>query len=373
MKWPWYSEECRAAVDQLLRDGGGLSAYRSNPQHPVGPREGSWVRRLEQRAEDLTQIHHAVACNSGTMALMAGLQALGQAPGSEVVTSPYTFSATVAAIQHTNLRPVFGDVDPETYTLDPAVAPRSACYLPVDLFGLRASRDFPGLVVADSCQAADPGFTLSPVLWAAWSFNGHKQIPAGEAGMLLTNRNDIAERARRFISHGENWQGIHVGMNGRINELTACVAYYGLQELGKRNAERRCMALNLWQNLLNQYDPRILPLTEEHIDGHALYVYPFRVRMDVDRAAYVARLNAAGLTATEGYLIPQLHHYPAFRHFQVGPLPVVEELSSRTLVLLPDLQPGYPTPMPAVAQIMVEALDGTPSLRLEPGGDVTWV
>ena len=373
MKWPWYSEECRAAVDQLLRDGGGLSAYRSTPQSPLGPREGSWANRLEQLAQDLTGVYHAIACNSGTMALMAGFHALDLPIGSRVVTSPYTFSATVASILHANLRPMFGDVDPETYTLDPAVAPSGDCYLPVDLFGLRASRDFPGLVVADSCQAADPGFTLSPALWATWSFNGHKNVPAGEAGMLLTRRDDIAAMARRFISHGENWQDVHVGMNGRMNELTACVAYYGLQELGTRNAARRRMAIDLWQDLQNRWDPRIFPLPEDHIQHHALYVYPFRVRPDVDRTAYVARLNAAGLTATEGYLVPPLHQYPAFKRFHVCPLPVVEELSSRTLVLLPDLQPGYPIPMASVAQIMVEALDGVPAVKLTPGGDVTWV
>ena len=373
MTWPWYSEACRAAVNQLLQTGGGLSAYRSSPQHSVGPREDSWVYRLEALAETLTGIHHAVACNSGTMALIAGLRALDLPRGSRIVTSPYTFSATVAAIIHAELQPMFGDVDPITYTLDPRVAPVGDCYMPVDLFGLRASRDFPGRVVADSCQAADPGFTLSPALWATWSFNGHKNVPAGEAGMLLTNRNDLADRARLFISHGENWREPRVGMNGRLNELTACVAYYGLKELGARNAERRRMASNLGQELLNRYDPRIIPLAEEHISNHALYVYPFRVRHDVDRAAYVARLNGAGLTATEGYIRPPLHKYPAFERFQVGPLPIVEELSTQSLVLLPDLQPGYPVPMSAVARILVEALDGTPSIHVAPGGDVTWV
>ena len=373
MKWPWYSDECRAAVDQLLRDGGGLSAYRSSPQHSVSPREDSWAYRLEALAETLTGIHHAVACNSGTMALMAGLRALQLRPQSRVVTSPYTFSATIASILHVNLRPVFGDVDPVTFTLDPSTAPVGELYMPVDLFGLRASRDFPGRVVADSCQAADPALTLSPALWATWSFNGHKNVPAGEAGMLLTNRDDLAERARLFISHGENWREPAVGMNGRLNELTACVAYFGLSELGPRNAERRRMATNLWQDLQNRYDPRIIPLAEDQIQHHALYVYPFRVRTDVDRSAYVARLNAAGLTATEGYIIPPLHQYPAFRSYQVGPLPVVEGLSSRTLVLLPDLQPGYSMPTDKVAQVLVEALDGTPSIELNPGGDVTWV
>ena len=117
--WPSYSKECRRAVDDLLRKGGSLSAYRANPLFPTwtGPSKDSYAWRLEREIERKFGVRHAVAVNSGTAALHAALASLNLKDGQEVVVSPYTFSATASAILLSGGTPVFADVDPYTFCI----------------------------------------------------------------------------------------------------------------------------------------------------------------------------------------------------------------------------------------------------------------
>ena len=338
-RWPTYSPACRRDVERLLRAGGSLTAYRSNPDHPKSPAEGSWARRLEVLAERTFGVRHAVATSSGTTALQAMLYASGLARGSTILTSPYTFSATPAAIIHAGMRPVFGDVNPETYCLDPgsAIGITWDAVMPVDLFGRVAFRGWHGMILADSCQAAGAYRWMAQALAAVFSFNGQKNVPAGEAGLLITDDWTVADRARGFVSHGENWGGSDVGMNGRLNELTACVAYHGLKALPWNNETRRRLARELWRRLNDE--KRLHILSPMDIAHHALYVYPFTVADGVDRTGFVRRLKKLGVEAGEGYIRPILSKYEAFRDAVRGPLPVAEDLSERSLVLLLQVRP----------------------------------
>ena len=314
-KWPTYSRACRRAVDHLLARGGGLTAYRSNPDFPYGPRRGSWAWRAERLAERLFGIKHAVICNSGTMALQAGLWALDLPKGSEIITTPFTFSATPAAIVHAGFHPVFADVSPETFCLSlgtvAEVRNRShpsipSITLPVDLFGRIGYEGLPAL--EDACQAVGAqkgrlwGGTIGMI--GTLSFNGQKNVPAGEAGMAVTQDIDLAQRLRRFVSHGENWSHAEVGLNGRVNEVTACIAYHGLKAVQERNAHRRRLAMELWRRLKNE--ARVGVLTPKEIEGHALYVYPLVLRGGVDRAAFCRRLKRLGVETSAGYIRPHL-------------------------------------------------------------------
>ena len=358
-RWPTYSPACRRAVDRLLAKGGSLTAYRSSPDSPLGPREGSWAWRLERTAEQMFGVRHVVACSSGTMALQAALRALDLPPGSEVVTSPYTFSATAAAILHAGLQPVFADVD-ETgclnhETVGKVLSSRTGAIVPVHLFGrLTPCRLLPGYeypLIEDACQAVGawrrvgdeqlPAYAGSFGEVGAWSFNGAKNCPAGEAGAMITGDDEYARRARLFVSHGENWNESDVGLNGRLNELTACVTYFGLLNVQKMNAWRRQLALELWRRLKDESCVRVL--TPKEIEGHALYVYPLIVNEGVDRAAFVRRLRRMGVEAREGYSTP-LHRLLAFKDAQRIPLPVVEELEDRRLVLLFQVRPPAKVP-----------------------------
>lgn len=352
--WPFYSSACRRDMDALLQKGGGLSAYRSNPKWPLGPVEGSWAWRLERLIEKQFDIAHAIVCSSGTMALMAGLRALNLKPG-EIVTSPYTFSATAAAIRYMGHEPVFADIDPATFCLDPVSAAtvvnsRTRAILPVDLFGQLA--DYDGLwklglpILSDSCQAVGAlgkaaTYRQAPFrggrggVIGVYSFNGGKQVPAGEAGAVVTQDAKYAERARGFISHMENWANAEIGINGRLNEPTALIAYHGMKDVLKRNAQRQKLAARLVERL--RFETRIRTLPEPA--GHALYVFPMVLAKGLDRVKFANMLRAKKIEVGEGYLTPPIHRYEAFKFCRTAPTPVVDELSEKSLVILSQVRP----------------------------------
>ncbi|MDP3768705.1 MAG: DegT/DnrJ/EryC1/StrS family aminotransferase, partial [Dehalococcoidia bacterium] len=193
--------------------------------------------------------------------------------------------------------------------------------LPVDLFGrVVEHRHVVGagvrLVVEDACQAV--GAKSSDGRWGgmigtvgAWSFNGAKNVAAGEAGAMVTDDDGLARRARLYISHGENWESAEVGLNGRLNELTACVATHGLRAVLTHNRRRRHLAGVLRRRLGARTD---LALPDER--GHALYVYPLVLAEGVDRSAFVKSMRARGIEVGEGYIRPAQHRYPAFHKYQ---------------------------------------------------------
>lgn len=374
MTWPTYSPACIRAVKGLLQEGGSLSAYRANPQVGVEPRKDSWAWRLEREIEKRFKVKHAVAVNSGTAALHAALVGAGITSG-EVVTSPFTFSATVSAIVLAGATPVFADVDPYHFCISPetverVVSKRTRAILPVSIFGGLAPvegfrKRWPSIpVIEDACQAvgACSGGTYSGghALAAAYSFNGGKNIPAGEAGALVTNSDKVAHHARLLMNHGENFGAKWVGYNYRPTEVTACIAWHGLQELEERNKRRQELALELVSNL--EEDDRLF--TPIETDGsHVYYVYPFVLRrpypfpLYVERKTFIKRMSKRGIPVGAGYITPPLHKYPAFRKYARGPLPVVEELSSKTLCILSTLTPDRPLSYAReVAQAMRESL-----------------
>lgn len=369
--WPRYSPACRQAVQRLLRNGTSLTAYRSNPGQPVGPAKGSWAWKFERLAERQAKVNHVIACSSGTMALVAGLRALDTMArvGHTAITSPFTFSATASALDQTGHGIAFADVGLEPVgCLDPhAVAQMDGDFVvPVDLFGAVADRRN-GLpcrpILADSCQAVGAYTGMRQAQIAVWSMNGQKNVPAGEAGAVLTDDDDLAIRIRRYLSHGENWGDLNTGINGRLNELTACVAYHGLVDLPRHNARRRRLAVELWRQLKDEDRLQGL-LTPQQLQHHALYVYPFRVSDRVDRARFVSNLRKLGVEAGEGYIRPPLHKYPAFAAYATTPLPVVEDLSERSLVLLYHVRPpATVAQMRWTARAIRLALDALPIPR----------
>ncbi len=356
-----------------------MSAYRSNPNFPdwTGPSKGSWAYRLERLAEDTFGVKHAIAVNSGTMALMAALKGMDLEPG-EIITTPYTFSASASAILYMGYTPVFADVTSFDYTLDPdsvkkLITQKTRALMPVDLFGgladYGALKRFGLPILQDACQAVGASKKWLYGNVAAWSFNGAKNVPAGEAGMLVTDNDDIAKRARLFISHGENFLQArprfladgdrdNIGINGRLNEPTACIACYGMKEVHANNARRRVLASELYRLLRHRVELQLMGPDE--IYHHALYVYPFRLvdRTKIDRRTFLDRLKKLGVEAGGGYITPPLHKYgplPAAR----TPLRTVEELSEQSLVLLSQVRPpATKADMRYIATCIEGALDG---------------
>jgi len=365
--WPFYSEECRRDVDELLKAGGSISAYRANKNFGEGPKEGSWAYRLERAIEDKFKIRYAVAVNSGTAALHCALSGL-DLRGGEVVTSPYTFSATVAAILQSGGVPRFADVDPYSFsitkeTVSRVLSKRTKAILPVHLFGrvgdVDSLRSFGLPVVEDSCQSVGAvvqgtHYAGSLASAAAFSFNGGKNVPAGECGAMVTGSKRRADQARLLANHAENFGTRYVGYNYRPNELTCCVAWHGLSQLHTRNFERMALAKRLASQM--HKIPYILPPESDSYDGrHVFYVFPFLVYKNRER--FVKRMKVKGVNVGAGYITPTLNRYPAFRKYQTHPLPVVEELSRKTLCLLDCVRPPATyADMDYVAKCMEESV-----------------
>jgi dTDP-4-amino-4,6-dideoxygalactose transaminase len=390
MTWPSYSPACRSAVNDLLKAGGSLSAYRANPNFPswTGPAKGSWADRLERDIERRFGVKHCIMVNSGTAALHAALASLRLKPGSEVVTTPFSFSATTAAILLAGGVPVFADVDPYTFnitkeTVKHALTKKTKAILPVSLFGglsdVAGLREYGFPVIADDCQAvgARGGYRRwAHVEAAAFSFNGGKQVPAGECGALVTDSSRVAERARYLANHGENF-GKDIGYNYRPNEVTCAIAWHGLQELEERNQRRRDLVKELMVecagDIFSPYSE--LPWSRMECgpffdarystDGsHVFYVVPMLLSKAIgekvtadDREKFCKRMDKMGVPVGRGYIQPTLNRYPAFRKYQRTPLPVVEELSSKTLCILSTLTPDRPLSYAKhVAECMRKAL-----------------
>ena len=346
--WPNYSLSCRKEVDEILKKGGSLSAYRANKDYGSGPIKGSQAWKLEREIERKFKVKHAIAVNSGTAALHAALVSVG-VQGREVITSPYTFSATSSAILLAGGIIRYADVDPYTFcitkeTISEVITKKTAAILPVHLFGylgdMHELKTLGVPIIEDACQAvgAQRNTTFAGTFGVAgtYSFNGGKNCPSGEGGALVTNSDKIAERARLLANHQENFENQkEVGYNYRMQEIVACIARHGLKDLDERNQRR----IDLVHQLIIDLHGRIgFP----PIDGsHIYYVFGFPSPLR-DRSLFIKRMAKRGITVGAGYISPILSAYPAFHHYQTTPLPVAEELSSKTLCIIYDLTPDKP-------------------------------
>jgi dTDP-4-amino-4,6-dideoxygalactose transaminase len=225
---------------------------------------GPSVDRLESEISDVLGVEFAVGCASGTDALLLSLRALDVGPGDEVVTSPFTFFATAGAIHNVGARPVFADIDPVTFNLDPvaasaAVTDRTRAIIPVHLFGqmadmaaFRALADRRALgLIEDAAQAigatqrSPDGVRITTGTLGdttAFSFFPSKNLGAfGDAGMIVTNREDLAQRLFRLRVHGGRQMYHHeeVGYNSRLDALQAAVLSVKLPHLAEWSEARR--------------------------------------------------------------------------------------------------------------------------------------
>ncbi len=227
---------------------------------------GDEVRQLESEIAEYCQTKHAIACASGSDALLLALMALDIRPGDEVITTPFSFFATAAAITRLGARPVFVDIDPQTYNLDTsrvadAITPRTKAIMPVHLYGQCAHMD-PLLelssrhgipIVEDAAQAI--GATDkerragSMGLVGCFSFYPTKNLGgAGDGGMLTTNDDELAQRLRRLRTHGgaNEYEHSEVGINSRLDELQAAVLRVKLPHLDQWSDERAGKADDLF-------------------------------------------------------------------------------------------------------------------------------
>jgi dTDP-4-amino-4,6-dideoxygalactose transaminase len=313
---------------------------------------GPEIVALEDELARLLGIEHAVAVSSGTDALLLALMTLGIGSGDEVITSAHSFFATAGAIVRVGARPVFVDIDPETFNIDAAriaaaVTTRTKAILPVHLFGLSADLDpivaaasRAGVaVVEDAAQAIGARYRSRPVggigTIGCFSFYPSKNLGAfGDGGLLTTNDASIAKRARLLRTHGMEPRYYHhvVGANFRMDALQAAVLRVKAPRLGEWTEARRSNAARyhrMFRDAGCEAPPRlpVEPPDRRHIFNQFVIRTP-------GRDALKRHLDEAGIGNEIYYPLP-LSLQPCFVHlgYQVGDFPHAERAAAESLAI----------------------------------------
>jgi UDP-2-acetamido-2-deoxy-ribo-hexuluronate aminotransferase len=318
---------------------------------------GPLVPRFERAIEEYTGARHAIAVASGSDALVVALEACGVGRGDEVAVPVYTFFASASSVVHVGARPVFVDVLPGSYAIDPRdlearLTSATNAVMPVHLFTQMA--DMPAVmdvagrhgltVVEDSAEAIGMDFDGTPGgrfgRAGVLSFFPTKTLGAlGDAGMVLTDDDGVADRCRRLRNHGQVpgerpyvWDVM--GLNSRMDDVQAAVLLARLERLDDDIARRAELAA--------RYDERLRGLVETPaiVDARATPVYYVYLIEAEDRDGLVEHLSAAGIE-TEVYYPRPLHLQPCFAHMGhgAGDFPVAERAAERAvgLPLYPDM------------------------------------
>ncbi len=354
----------RQAIDDAIR------GVLESGQFVLGPN----VRALEEELAVFLGVARAVTLASGTDALHLAIRACGIGPGDLVLTSPFTFVATATAISYTGARPVFADIHPGTFTLDPDRAAeclagrgpgpkpdgRMKGILPVHLYGLPADLE-PLLAIArrhdlrlieDAAQAIGAAYRGHPVGGlgdvGCFSFYPTKNLGAfGDGGLATTQAPALDERIRRLRAYGERDRYVHeeLGFNSRLDEIQAAVLRVKLGFLAEWNTRRRAIAARYRAGLAGLGVE--LPL---EVPG-CLHVYhQFTIRVP-DRDGVQRRMADLGVRTTVYYPVP-LHLQPMHRDlgYRVGDFPEAERAAREVLSL-----PIYPELTDAQVDEVVEA------------------
>ena len=319
---------------------------------------GPIVKEFQTNLAEYMGCRHVITCGNGTDALQISMMALGLQPGDEVITTPFTFIATVEVVALLGLTPVFVDVCPDTYNIDvekieAAITPRTKAIVPVHLFGQCADMerimeiaDKHGLyVIEDACQAigAEVTFrdgsrrkagTIGTI--GCTSFFPSKNLGCyGDGGAIFTNNDDIATRLRGIANHGSFVKYHHdlVGVNSRLDSIQAAILNVKLRYLDSYNTYRQKAAATYCQLLSDCAGitlPSVAPFT-----SHVFHQFTLCLDEHIDRNQVQEKLKAAGIPSMVYYPVP-IHEQKAFAKFEckAGDFPVAEKLC-RTVLSLP--------------------------------------
>ncbi len=334
--------------------------------------QGPMVKRLEDGFAEAFGVKHAVAVNNGTTALVAALQVMDLEPGDEVVTSPFTFVATLNAILEAGATATFADIREDDFNLDPAsvegaITDRTRVLLPVHLYGQMADMDpiseladRHGLrILEDAAQSHGATYRGRPVGdygLATYSFYATKNMTTGEGGMITTNDDAVADRLRVLRNQGMRERYVYevAGHNYRLTDLQAAIAIPQLARYADTVARRQENARALQAGL--ESIPGLAVPRQLEGRSHVWHQFTVRVLEDapVSRDEFVARLHEAGVGAGIHYPIP-LHLQSAWRHlgYARGDLPATEAWSAECLSL-----PLYPELTEAQQDRVIQVVRG---------------
>lgn len=309
---------------------------------------GPKVKEFERNVAEYLGVDYAITLNSGTDALVIALLAAGIGEGDEVITTPFTFFATAEAISQVGATPVFVDIDPHTFNINPhllgsAITTKTKAIIPVHLFGqsvdmdplLAVARQHNLIVVEDVAQAFGGEYqgnkvgTIGDV--GCFSFFPSKNLGAyGDGGLLVTNNRELAEKSAMLRTHGskKKYYNELIGFNSRLDEIQAAILEVKLPHIDAWNEGRREAAAR-YKELLGHVEGIILP-AEESYSKHVFHQYTLRV-LNGRRDELQAKLEGYGVSTMVYYPVP-VHKLPVYESLNVS-MSVAETLSFEVLSL----------------------------------------
>ncbi|MHC4891234.1 MAG: DegT/DnrJ/EryC1/StrS family aminotransferase [Planctomycetota bacterium] len=344
---PKIGEEEVEAVVKVLRSGLLTSGLGNGPT----------VTHFEKKFAEFAGVKHAIAVNTGTAALHSAIVAAGVKHGEEVILPSFTFVATAEAVVMAGGKPVFTDIDRETYNISPAeikknITKKAKAIVPVDLYGLPAEikpiqeiAAKHGLaLVEDAAQAHGATYDGKPagVLAdaACWSLYASKNLTTGEGGIITTKSDEMAETLRLIRTHGEKakYVSLMLGYNYRMSEIQAAIGLVQLEKLPSFVAKRRENAKRLTRLLVKT---ERLQLPKESKDRqHSWYLYTVRLKnaTENERNKIVEELRRREIGA-EVYYVNPVHLMPYYReNFGGRKLPETEKAVKQVFSL--PIHPG---------------------------------
>ena len=330
-----YQDEIDSAVLEVVRSGKYIN--------------GPYVQRFERAMESYLGVEHAIACASGTDALQLTLMAMDLKPGDEVITTPFTFAATTETIALLGGKPVYADIDSNSFNIDPdkiesKITPRTRAILPVHLFGqpvdmtriMEIARKHHLIVIEDAAQACGAKWNGKKVCgigdMAAISFYPSKNLGAfGDGGMVTTNDTALARAVRTIANHGSERTYYHdrLGVNSRLDAIQAAILNAKLPYLDEWNATRT-RAAALYTEIFSPYAETIQAPT---VDSHAEPVWhQYSIILRNGRESVVEHLRSAGVPFNIYYPVP-LHLQTAYAEGKLGDFPNAEFAAEHILSL----------------------------------------
>lgn len=307
---------------------------------------GGDVRAFEAEIAAYLGVKHAIGVNSGTDALLIGLRALGVGPGDEVITTPFTFFATAEVISLLGATPVFVDIDPESFNIDPdlieeKITARTKAIIPVHLYGRAAEMEKimaiarkHGLKVVEDVAQAMGGEAQGKKLGSigdvgAFSFFPTKNLGAyGDGGLITTDNDELAELAKMLRAHGSRKKYFNevLGYNSRLDTLQAAILRVKLPHIDAWN-KRRFEAAARYSDLLADVPDVATPSL---VEGHVFHQYTIRI-LNGKRDEVKSRLDEMGINTMTYYPVA-LHQLPVYEHLGCT-LPVAERAAKEVISL----------------------------------------
>lgn len=334
---PVIDSEERRAVDEVIESG----MLAQGPK--VAELEESWAKYCGTK--------HALAVNSGTAAIHCALYAAGVKEGDEVITTPYSFIATINPILMLGARPVLVDIDEETFNIDvskieAAITEKTKAIVPVDLYGQpcdwaelqEIAKKHNLKIVEDACQAIGAEYkgikTGALGDFGCFSLYATKNIMCGEGGVVTTNSDEAAVAIRSFRQHGmvAPYEYADLGYNYRMSDLHGAIAVEQLKKVEEFTKKRQENARKLNDALAGVAGIKIPTISENR--SHVYHQYTILLDKDMQRDQFIASLRDKGVGAGIYYPKP-LHAYPhiAKLGYKVGDFPVAEDLAARVVSL----------------------------------------